>query len=265
MRKLLDAIFGKEPGVSDKGLDSYQRLTATDLPAVIYAIGDVHGHLNLLKALERQIFDDGALVGGEKWIVMLGDYIDRGPQSAQVIDHLLEPLDKNWQRICLCGNHEHAMALSLRDKGDFKIWLDFGGIETLMSYGITFQQINDLQKSWPDLKQVLDTHIPMAHRKFLASLASMLRVPGYVFVHAGLRPGISLDHQSDNDLLWIRNSFIGSEFDFGSTVVHGHTAIEEPYISPRRINIDTGAYATGCLTAIRIMSNQPHKIFQVRA
>lgn len=231
-----------------------ERLSAAERPPLIYAVGDVHGCLGPLKALEAKIIADAADEPGEKWLVMLGDYVDRGPQSAQVLDHLIAPPPVGFKRICLRGNHEEAMLAALEDGEGLENWIGWGIEATLASYGMSASQISMLGRSGraSSKLQVLQAYIPDEHVDFLRRLPVMLSVPGYVFVHAGLRPGLALDQQRDRDLLWIRGEFLDADHDFGSVVVHGHTPEDEPFLSPRRIGIDTGCYASGRLTAVRV-------------
>lgn len=231
-----------------------ERLRAAERPALIYAIGDVHGCLAPLKALEARIIADAAVAPGEKWIVMLGDYVDRGPQSAQVLDHLTAPPPKGFRRICLRGNHEEAMLAALKDADALDYWLGFGSEATLASYGVSATQIAALAgRGRASTKlQLLQAYIPDEHVEFLRRLPVMLSVPGYVFVHAGLRPGVALDRQRDRDLLWIRGEFLDADHDFGAVVVHGHTPEDEPFLSARRVGIDTACFASGRLTAVRV-------------
>jgi serine/threonine protein phosphatase 1 len=231
-----------------------ERLSASERPPLIYAVGDVHGCLDPLKALEQRIVDDAAGMPGEKWIVMLGDYVDRGPQSAQVLDHLIAPAPAGFRRICLRGNHEEAMLGALESADGLDDWVGWGIEPTLASYGMSAAQITALEgRGRASSKlQMLQAYIPDEHVEFLRRLPVLLSVPGYVFVHAGLRPGVALEQQRDRDLLWIRGEFLDADHDFGAVVVHGHTPHAEPFVSPRRIGIDTGCFASGRLTAVRV-------------
>lgn len=187
---------------------------------------------------------------GEEWLVMLGDYIDRGPRSAEVIDHLLAPAPPGFRRICLTGNHEMMMLGSLTGSGNGINWLANGGDQTLRSYGMDPQAlIGEPRSRWPAQLMSL---IPQEHIEFLQSLALSLSLPGLVCVHAGLRPGIAVEQQSETDLLWLRPDDDTGTGDGRTLLVHGHTPVLEPYISANRINIDTGAFATGRLTAVTL-------------
>lgn len=251
MKSFLDALLGRR----EPDRPQVIRLSAEIRPALIYAIGDIHGCLDALLELEAMIIADAHEEPGEKWLIYLGDYVDRGPRSAQVIDHLMLPAPRGFRRICLRGNHEAAMLESLSDAGRIDNWLAFGGDMTLMSYGVADKQIDALFERRGSAKSrlnVLAAHIPEDHIGFLDGLATMVTVPGYIFVHAGLRPGIAVAQQELDDLIWIREKFLDSGFDFGGIVVHGHTIAETPETFPYRIGIDTGCYASGRLTAVKI-------------
>lgn len=220
-----------------------RRLSFASWPAVVYAIGDVHGCLSQLVELEAAIAADAARIEGKKWIVTLGDYVDRGPQSAQVIEHLLEPPLPGFTRFSLAGNHEQMMLDFLDDPVTHSYWLDEGGMETLQSYRL------------PPFAEPLapdDDLIPAAHLEFLRGLPIILLLPGWLFVHAGIRPGLALAEQSDEDLLWIREPFLSLPVSEGLRVVHGHTPGGVPVETRHRICIDTQCFAGGRLTAVRI-------------
>ncbi len=245
-------------GRSGEGL---QRLSVDAEPAAIYAIGDVHGCLELLLALEKTIVADAANIEGDRWVVMLGDVVDRGEKSAQVLDHLLEPAPTGLQRFCLTGNHEAMMLEFLRRPSPNSAWLEFGGRETLLSYGVPLESLMHRRFGAREARQIVDTYIPRDHIDFLESLPVMIDTPSTVLVHAGIRPGIGLPEQNDHDLIGYRDNFEASYEDLGRVVIHGHTIREEPLVAPNRIAIDTGAYFTGRLTAVRIAHNEPPVLF----
>jgi serine/threonine protein phosphatase 1 len=230
------------------------RLSAAERPALIYAIGDVHGCLDALKALEARIVADAADTPGEKWIVMLGDYVDRGLNSAGVLDHLIARPPAGFSRICLRGNHDEAMLAALEDSRSVETWIGWGVETTLASYGLGATQIAELAAPGraSAKQQLLQAYIPDEHIAFLRNLPVILTVPGYIFVHAGLRPGVEPALQRDRDLMWIRDEFLNTDHDFGATVIHGHTPVDHPYVSPHHISIDTACYASGVLTAVRV-------------
>ncbi|GAA4017770.1 metallophosphoesterase family protein [Sphingomonas swuensis] len=217
-----------------------------------YVIGDVHGCLELLDRLLEDIASDHRLRAPAKGLlVLLGDLIDRGPASAEVIERLRSLDWPDFRVIGIAGNHEEVL-LRILD-GEFKQvsgWLKFGGSETLQSYGVDAVEIAALAPR--EAAKRIASAIPQAHRRFLEELADSFRFGDYLFVHAGVRPGIALDQQSLTDLRWIREPFLSDRRDHGMTVVHGHTVSERVEESGSRIGIDTGAYATGRLTALAI-------------
>jgi len=222
-----------------------RRLTFDRWPAAVYAVGDVHGCLPQLVDLERQIRADAGGFEGEKWIVTLGDHVDRGPYSAQVIEYLLHPPPASFRRFSLIGNHEQMMLDFLDDPATHAYWLDEGGIETLQSYGV--DPFSEARVLWH-----LAEHIPEKHLQFLRDLPISLSLPNWYFVHAGIRPGLSLTAQIDEDLIWIREPFLSSPLRAGLRVIHGHTPGPQPVVTPHRICIDTQCFVTGRLSAARI-------------
>jgi serine/threonine protein phosphatase 1 len=238
--------FGDARGEESAGRT---HVLAHDRPARLYAIGDVHGCLTELLALERLILADAADTEGEKWIVTLGDYVDRGPASAQVVDHLMAPPPAGFKRICLTGNHEQMLLDFLQAPRHNQAWLDYGGLETARSYGLSDAVLASNPLA---IARALAGRIPSSHIAWLAELPIVLAVPGFTFVHAGLRPRVALERQSDEDLLWIREPFLDDLTPGASIIVHGHTPQVEPISTPCRIGIDTAAFATGRLTALRL-------------
>ncbi|MBN9317449.1 MAG: serine/threonine protein phosphatase [Devosia sp.] len=224
-------------------------MLANSRPSLVYAIGDIHGCLAELAVLERMIVADAIDTDGEKWIVTLGDYIDRGPAAAQVVDHLMARPPVGFRRICLAGNHEQMLLDFLEAPRQNVAWLDNGGLETAHSYGLSDLA---LQKSPTALAAALVGRMPASHREWLANLPSLLAIPGFVFVHAGLRPGVPLDEQTDDDLMWIREPFLDNPAAGDAVVVHGHTPVAEPIVTASHIGIDTAVAATGRLTALRL-------------
>jgi serine/threonine protein phosphatase 1 len=251
VRSPLSAIFGRGRQVEGPRVI---RLSAAERPPLIYAIGDIHGCLDALLSLEAQIVADAEGVAGEKWLVYLGDYVDRGPRSAHVIDHLMTEPPPGCRRICLRGNHEAMMLAALDDPFALDDWLALGGDATLLSYGVASQELEALRRGGRATSRLnlIRAHIPDEHVGFLRDLVAMLSVPGYVFVHAGLRPGVSFMEQDAEDMIWIRGEFLDAMHDFGAVVVHGHTIAPEPELLAGRIGIDTGCFMTGRLTALRI-------------
>jgi serine/threonine protein phosphatase 1 len=232
-----------------------RQLMARERPALLYAIGDVHGCIDELHELETKIIADAEGTRGAKWIVMLGDYVDRGPHSAEVLDHLMAPAPFGFTRICLRGNHEATMAAALTELADVPDWLSFGGDATLRSYGMSEAQVAALVDGDEDDRiklELIGAYVPEEHLAFIRQLPLTFSVPGFIFVHAGLRPGVPLKDQSDRDLMWIRREFLNTPYDHGGVVVHGHTPVDEPSVLNYRIDIDTACFMSGCLTALRI-------------
>ncbi|ODS01380.1 hypothetical protein AUC68_00520 [Methyloceanibacter methanicus] len=219
---------------------------------VVYAIGDIHGRTDLLSALLALIAQDAARSDhSKKTLVFLGDYVDRGPDSRGVIDMLSRgPLDGS-KRIVLKGNHEQFLLDFLNDPGCLDSWCRNGGEPTLASYGVDIDRLERIgaRRGW---REAFMAALPPTHLRFLESLELTCVVGDYVFVHAGLRPGVPLAAQVADDLLWIRHEFLEAQEPFGKIVVHGHTPGDKPVVRTNRIGIDTGAVFTGCLTALRL-------------
>jgi serine/threonine protein phosphatase 1 len=212
----------------------------------VYAIGDVHGRFDLLQeAFSKIERHRGAYPVANAIEVMLGDYVDRGLSSFDVIEFLSSRVRSGT--ICLKGNHESFLLEFLQDPRVLTHWQHVGGLETLTSYGLE-PSLNCSAKAQEKLAAQLANRLPAHHHKFLISLPLCFALGDYFFVHAGVRPGVDLSHQRAEDLLWIRNDFLNYEGSFGKIVVHGHTPVSEPEIHNNRINLDTGAFATGNLT-----------------
>jgi diadenosine tetraphosphatase ApaH/serine/threonine PP2A family protein phosphatase len=215
----------------------------------IYAIGDVHGRADLLdRVLTRTAAHIAAHPSVRPLHLLVGDYIDRGPGSREVID-LLIACAQTRETICLRGNHDIFIREFLQNPAALRDWSKIGGLETLMSYGLKppISADGNVQK---ELARAFNAVLPDAHLRFLDSLPSSLNCGGYFFAHAGVRPGVPLTQQRDDDLLWIRDDFLLHENDFGKIIVHGHTPVREVDIRHNRINIDTGAYVTGHLSCL---------------
>jgi serine/threonine protein phosphatase 1 len=219
----------------------------------IYAIGDVHGRADLLEDVFRRIDEDRAAAPTLRPIeVLLGDYVDRGPASRAVLDRLIDRR-RVREMICLRGNHEIFLTEFLDHPAVLDEWRRYGGLETLMSYGLApAMKTADPANVAAQLRQAL----PAAHRAFLSGLAVSFACGDFLFVHAGVRPRVPLDRQDDHDLSWIRDDFLLHEEEFEKVVVHGHTPVAEPDVRANRINIDTGAYATGRLTCLAIEGDE---------
>jgi serine/threonine protein phosphatase 1 len=217
-----------------------------------YVVGDVHGRLDLLDRLLGEVRRDRAERPGRKTLlVFLGDLIDRGPNSAQVIDRLRAYRADQVRTVFLLGNHEEVLLRIL--KGDTSLipsWLRYGGARCLQSYGADPRRIaaQDDAQALAAIRHA----IPKEHQTFLESFVDTCRFGDYLFVHAGIRPGVSIDQQLQTDLRWIREPFLFDDTDHGCVVVHGHTISTEVEERHNRIGIDTGAYRTGLLTAVAL-------------
>jgi serine/threonine protein phosphatase 1 len=216
----------------------------------VYAIGDVHGRHDLVEQLAAAIdADSGARGPADVQIIFLGDLVDRGPASKEVIDELIDLRARGIPVRCLIGNHDAVFLRVLEgDHRAARFLIRMGGKSTLMSYGITEAEYQDLD--YPDLTRRIGQLAPPSHVEFLKTLDQKIEVGDYVFVHAGLRPGVLLEDQAPEDLFWIRDEFLRHNGNFCKFVVHGHSITEEVDIRSNRIGIDTGAYDTGRLTAI---------------
>jgi serine/threonine protein phosphatase 1 len=222
----------------------------------VYVIGDIHGRLDLLDHLIDEIDRDAKEHRANCLTVTLGDYIDRGPDSRGVLDRLLSnPFPGDY--VALKGNHEALLEAFLENPAIGVEWRRLGGLETLHSFGIPVAAMMK-GKKYEEAAEQLRAALSPAHTKFLASLKTSLTVGRYFLCHAGIRPGVALDRQSEEDLLWIRNEFLDSTMDFGKIVVHGHSPTVEPEVRPNRINIDTGAFATGRLTCV-VLEGERHR------
>lgn len=223
----------------------------------IYAIGDIHGRLDLLRAIrERILVDARTSSAARKVVVYLGDYIDRGADSRAVVDLLLDQPLPGFQSVHLKGNHEQALLDFLQDATTAAEWFFYGGDATLRSYGVARPIPGGGPGALLKVQAELREKLPARHLSFYRSLALAHREGDYLFVHAGVRPGVPLDAQCARDLLWIREEFLDSQADHGCIVVHGHTIVPRPEVKRNRIAIDTGAYATGRLTCLRIERNE---------
>lgn len=222
---------------------------------LIYAIGDIHGRLDLLDRLLRQIAQDIAEINPTERpiLIFLGDYVDRGPSSHGVIGRLLalgaaEALDVRT----LKGNHEQAMLEFLEDVAKGPEWISYGGAATLSAYGVQPPAIDADDEAWADAQMKFASRVPAEHLAFLRRLELSATYGDYVFVHAGVRPGVPLEDQRETDLLWIRDDFLSAPGPFEKIVVHGHTPREEAFMGRYRLGLDTGACMTGVLTAARL-------------
>jgi serine/threonine protein phosphatase 1 len=220
----------------------------------VYAVGDIHGRADLLKQVFTMIDADMACNPIHRPIeVYLGDYIDRGPNSGDTLDLLIER-GRSREAVFLKGNHESYFLDVLGDPTKVGDWRQFGGLQTLISYGLQ-PSLNPDAAEQTELIRRLTEVMPVRHLEFLRSLQASFMCGDFFFVHAGVRPGIPITEQQESDLLWIRNEFLDSKKNFGKFIVHGHTPVREPDFRPNRVNIDTGAYATGNLTLLRVQGS----------
>jgi serine/threonine protein phosphatase 1 len=221
----------------------------------IYAVGDIHGRLDLLDELLARIDTDIALRPTLRPLyVFLGDYIDRGSSSRETIDRLIEH-GATHEAVFLKGNHELIAIKCLSDRGLFDQWLRLGGLATLVSYGVPAETLASA-KQIAELQSAFHSALPQAHFRFFRDLQTSFSCGDFFFAHAGVKPDVELSHQKESDLLWIREEFLSSNRDFGKIIVHGHTPGSEIEVKPNRINIDTGAFATGRLTCLAIEDEQ---------
>jgi serine/threonine protein phosphatase 1 len=249
---LLRSLFRRRP----------DELTATPVVAgqaarvppgvCVYAVGDIHGRVDLLEQMHRLIAEDAALLtpGTNKVVVYLGDYVDRGLDSRRVIDLLIRKQLLDCHAVHLLGNHDAWLLSFLVDPGIGPTWLRYGGDATMLSYGVRLQGPPDDLHAYAQVQSRLRERIPRRHVEFLQSLELSFESGDYLFVHAGVNPASELDQQIADDLLWIREPFLSSTRDLGRVVVHGHTVESEPVVRANRIGIDTGACWTGRLTCL---------------
>jgi len=229
----------------------------------VWAIGDVHGCDALLKAL-LAVIDSMRVEEAAARVILLGDYVDRGPRSREVMDLLIAVQgDDRFDATFIRGNHDHMM-LSFLDEARFGPgWVTMEAAVTLQSYGVR-PCISDAPGSvWREVQAQFQDAVPEAHVAFLRGLEPSVGIDDYFFTHAGVRPGRSLDKQRPEDLMWIRNRFLEDKRRLSKVIVHGHTPTSAPHSDARRIGVDTGAYSSGVLTAVRL-SGADRRFLQVR-
>ncbi len=234
---------GRDEQVSDTRVFSVPENTR------VYSVGDIHGRYDLLLECLEKIERDAATFDGDTFEVFLGDYVDRGPQSAEVVKTLASGQSGARTRICLKGNHEEMLMQCLRDPHSLFEWLNYGGRETLASYGIN-DGGGDISRDLESIHSQLLEAVAGAPRTFFERLESSFELGDYYFVHAGIKPKRKLSEQTDDDRLWIRDEFLQFSGYHPKRVVHGHTPVAEPEVLPNRINLDTGAYATNNLAVL---------------
>ena len=231
-------------------------MNASTAGELVYAVGDIHGCYGLLKALLAKIAADSeARARGRRPIVIfLGDYVDRGPESDKVVEAMIWLKSRPDLEVHLLkGNHEQALLEFIDAPQNGAGWMSYGGQETLAAYGVEPPEPHDDTVAFVQARDMLLARMPAAHLWLLQRLELMAAVGDYVFVHAGVRPGAALAAQTEHDLLWIRRDFLEAPGPFEKVVVHGHTWLDErPQVLDHRIGLDTGAFMTGVLTAIRL-------------
>lgn len=220
----------------------------------IYAIGDIHGRSDLLDQLTALIDEDHASRGGgARQLIFLGDLIDRGPDSAGVVERVMAIKAREPATRILMGNHEEVL-LKVLDGDDkaIRFFCRVGGRETILSYGVSTDEYDSVD--FAELAEMVRDRVPDSHRSFMGSFEDLIVVGDYVFVHAGIRPQVPLEEQRGVDLRWIREPFLDHAAPHQKIVVHGHTITEQVETRPNRVGIDTGAYASGRLTALGLES-----------
>ncbi len=235
---------------------------------LVYAIGDIHGCYDLMKDILTQIAADypARAAGRRPILIFCGDYIDRGPHSAKVLEALVwlrkQP---HFDLHLLMGNHEQALLAFLDHPQSGQAWMAYGGVQSLRSYGVAPPRGDAAPEVFAHARDELLRRMPAAHLKLLEGLELLLTVGDYAFAHAGIRPGVPLDHQTENDLVAIRREFLDDPGPFEKLIVHGHSwSGDQPAILEHRIGLDTGAYATGVLSAARFDGDEVC-ILQARA
>ncbi len=221
----------------------------------LYAVGDIHGRLDLLDTLLDLIQrDQQGRNNSPVTLVFVGDYVDRGPDSKGVVDRLIHGLPEDFDPVFLKGNHEDFLLSFFHDPESGLNWLQNGGDATLVSYGLDLQAVENAFWGGPEALSEAGRHfravLPEDHLRFYEGLELSCQLGSYFFTHAGVRPGVPLDKQSQEDLLWIRGEFLRWPLDFGAVVVHGHTPMRAPEDRANRIGLDTLAVQTGRLTAV---------------
>lgn len=221
----------------------------------VYAIGDIHGRLDLFESLLTTIAADDAERGeAETLLILLGDLVDRGPDSAGVVERAIALRDSGRPLRCLMGNHEEVFLRALGgDAKATKFLIRIGGRATLASYGVTDAEYNELD--YEELARILAERVPASHVAFLESFEDMIEIGDYAFVHAGIRPGVALEDQKPSDLRWIREEFLSHVDAHARVVVHGHSISDDVERRANRIGIDTGAFASGRLSAVGLQGS----------
>ena len=230
----------------------------------MYAVGDVHGRLDLLNALLAKIEADREQAPAlEHHLVLLGDYIDRGPESAGVLDRIMGLASSEPNLTLLKGNHEDMMLRAIDgDRNQLMLWARNGGRETVLSYGMDETDYD--HADFHQLEEILPDVVPSTHIAFLRELRISRAIDGYLFVHAGIHPAVALDEQTAADQMWIRTRFLESDDDHGAMVVHGHCITDDVEIRHNRIGVDTGAYMSNRLSAV-VLEGKSCRVLDARS
>ena len=241
---------------SRSGTGSGSRRDRPSTARLAWIIADIHGQHDLLEAVLRPVLRDlQGRARGQGALIFLGDYIDRGVHARQVVDRILSlkiMLERQGlELVTLMGNHEDLLLRFLDQPQSGPDWCELGGRETLMSYGVTLPDAHDAA-GWESTAADLADRMPAEHREFFSGLTLSHTEGGYHCVHAGVRPGVPLDAQKRDDMLWLRDAFLSDHRQFEKVIIHGHTPAPDVVRDARRIGLDTGAYATGVLTALRL-------------
>jgi serine/threonine protein phosphatase 1 len=224
----------------------------------IYAVGDIHGKVKLLERMLEAIAQDAAARPCPRvFEIFLGDYVDRGPHSREVIDCLIAPRTTDHERICLMGNHEEALLRFLNDPRAMRDWANFGGYATLASYGIPIPEVVT-PATLAELRARFELRLPLEHRRFLEQLSLSYQLGDYFFVHAGVMPGLPFEAQKPNHMLWIREPFLSFAGYYPGYVVHGHTPLEKPELKANRANIDVSGADIDSLCCLVIEGTERH-------
>lgn len=257
---MLRRLFPRRPDVRPARPEIGGRPASVPTGTRLYAIGDVHGRIDLLEELEEMIRADLATapVGTRPFLVLLGDYVDRGFESRRVLDHLAHRPMEGLARVLLLGNHDLWLREFLAGAPVGEAWLQYGGDATLASYGVGLDRTLPEAERLAAARAALDDRFPAAHRRLLEALDLAFGFGDYFFCHAGVRPGVPLEAQTEADLVWIREPFLSFTGDHGKIVVHGHTVEDEPVVRRNRIGIDTGACWTGRLTCL-VLEGTEHR------
>ena len=230
----------------------------------LYVIGDIHGRIDLLQQIHNKIQQDAANYPGSKHLIYLGDYIDRGDHSQEVIDLLLGQPLPGFDTTYLRGNHEQSMLDFLQAVEVGRSWFSHGGLATLVSYKVKYKKIPTRKQDFEEIQNSLKARVPRDHISFLEETEFSHTAGDYYFVHAGIKPKVALKYQLPEDQLWIREDFVSYTKPHEKIVVHGHTITDEPDLQTNRIGLDTGAYITGKLTCL-VLEHSTQRILQTNA